>query len=38
MILIDPQRGVTQLSLLGAVAALSVERGTKSCTLPDVLH
>jgi len=37
MILIDPQRGVTQLSLLGAVAALSVERGTKSCTLPDRL-
>ena len=37
MILIDPQRGVTLLSLLGAVAALSVERGTKSCTLPDRL-
>ena len=37
MILIDPQRGVTLLSLLGAVGGLSVERGTKSCTLPDRL-
>ncbi|KUK61694.1 MAG: Uncharacterized protein XD83_0925, partial [Synergistales bacterium 57_84] len=37
MILIDPQRGVTLLSLLGAVAALSAATGTKSCTLPDRL-
>lgn len=37
MILIDPQRGVTLLSLLGAVGALSVARGTNSCTLPDHL-
>ena len=37
MILIDPQRGVTLLSLLGAVAALSAATGTKSLTLPDRL-
>jgi len=37
MILIDPQRGATLLSLVGAVAALSTAPETKSCSLPERL-